>query len=582
MGKYSPNVIANCLASCAMHNPGGEVVVYGDRRVTWLELWTRSSKLANALIGLGVKKGDKVCFMFHNVPEFLEVNYAVQAAGAVPVPMNYRFIAREVEYQAGHCDASVFIYDSLFNAAVEGAAPRLSKIESFIRLGEGELSGALDYEEVVKSGVARDPEVENDWDDVAAMIYTGGTTGFPKGVMLTYAAHAEMHSALLARVVTRAVDVQLTDEQMAGVGDTFPLPGAKLVLPLTRTGAFKRFMKREGVYKAIYKGLYRAYTHPEVARFAYDKTLKYMIPSMPLFHDASYQILFLASMFGNICFVLVDDVKFNPERVLALAEKEEILFMANVPTGWKKIVGFEGRHKFNLESVKIAATGAGAASAGLKKKIFETFPNIIVVDMFGQTEMTPITTFRIDADPSTLKDRSVGKSIIEAKVVDESGRELPQGEIGEILYKSKTVMKGYYKDEEKTGEVINDGWFRGGDLGYIDDEGEIRLVDRKKECINTGGEKVFPLEVEEVIHEHEAVDDACVIGVPDEDWGSTVRAVVQLKPGKDASEKEIIDFLRDKLAGYKIPKSVVFVKELPLSPVGKVLRAKIREQYGRP
>ena len=143
-------------------------------------------------------------------------------------------------------------------------------------------------------------------------------------------------------------------------------------------------------------------------------------------------------------------------------------------------------------------------------------------------------------------------------------------------------MKGYYKDDEKTAEAMTDGWFKGGDLGYFDADGEVRLVDRKKECINTGGEKVFPLEVEDVLHAHPDIQDVCVIGVPDEEWGSTVRAVVQPVPGASPDPAAIIEFCRGKLAGFKIPKSVVFVEELPLSPVGKVLRAKIRENYGKP
>jgi acyl-CoA synthetase (AMP-forming)/AMP-acid ligase II len=153
--------------------------------------------------------------------------------------------------------------------------------------------------------------------------------------------------------------------------------------------------------------------------------------------------------------------------------------------------------------------------------------------------------------------------------------------VGEIFYRSTTVMKGYYKEEEKTREVFEDGWFRSGDLGYVDDEGDLRLVDRKNECINTGGEKVFPLEVEEVIHQTGSVEEVAVIGVPDEEWGHAVRAVVQLKKGAAASAAEIIEFCRKELAGYKVPKTVVFVDELPLSPVGKVLRAKIRELYGK-
>ncbi|MBU4317059.1 MAG: AMP-binding protein, partial [Proteobacteria bacterium] len=161
-------------------------------------------------------------------------------------------------------------------------------------------------------------------------------------------------------------------------------------------------------------------------------------------------------------------------------------------------------------------------------------------------------------------------------------REVAPGEAGEILYRSSTVMKGYYKDEGKTKEVIEDGWFRSGDLGYIDTIGEIRLIDRKKECINTGGEKVFPLEVEEVISRHPKVDVVCIIGVPDEDWGHQVRGVVQLKAGETTRPEEIMEFCKGKLAGYKIPKSIVFVKEIPFSPAGKMLRQKVREAHGVP
>jgi len=310
-------------------------------------------------------------------------------------------------------------------------------------------------------------------------------------------------------------------------------------------------------------------------------TIPYMVPSFPFFHDASYQILVLMALMGNISFVLVPEVRFDPEKVLAAVEKEKPIFMANVPTGWKKLVNHPAVDKYNTSSIRIAATGAGACPVSLKRKMFEKFPEIIIADMFGQTEMTPITTFRLDMSPETLKERSVGKSIVDAKVVDETGEEVRQGEVGEIMYKSSTVMKGYYKDEDKTKEVMEGGWFRSGDLGYLDEEGEVRLIDRKKECINTGGEKVFPLEVEEVLHEHPAVEDVAVIGVPDEEWGSAVRAVVQLKKGEEAGAEELQEFCRDKLAGYKIPRSVVFVAELPLSPVGKVLRQKIRDMYGQ-
>ena len=254
--------------------------------------------------------------------------------------------------------------------------------------------------------------------------------------------------------------------------------------------------------------------------------------------------------------------------------------MANVPTGWQKIVSFPQALQYDRSSIEMAVTGGGSCPASLKKQILELFPRTVVVDAFGQTEMTPVTAFRIDADAERVEDRSVGKAIVEAKIVDEQGHAVPHGEIGEILYRSNTVMKGYYKDEEKTREVLEDGWFRSGDLGYFDDNSEIRTVDRKQECINTGGEKVFPLEVEEIIREHPKVDDVSVIGIPDPQWGSSIRAVVVLKDGATAAAEEIIDFCRGQMAGYKMPRSVVFVNEIPRSPVGKMLRQQVKALYG--
>jgi acyl-CoA synthetase (AMP-forming)/AMP-acid ligase II len=563
-----------------MHNPEGEFVVYGERRVTWGETAVRAKKIAQALIGLGVKKGDKVTFMFHNCPEFLEINFGVQVAGATPVPMNYRFIPREIEFQANHSDASVFIYESRWAENVEKAAPDLKGIKHFVRMGEGGMDAAMDYEEFVSSGAAVDPAVETDWGDPAVMIYTGGTTGFPKGVLLSYGAHLDMFSTLLANIVSRGLQVEMTEQQKRNLNESLESPILKSLLPLLRNGRFKKFIARPWTVKAIRKAARRVFSHPEAARRGYGITLKQMIPSMPLFHDASYQTILLAAMAGNSCYVLIPGVRFEPVKIFQAIETEQPLFMANVPTGWKKLVSHPDKDEYDLSSLRIAATGAGAASVELKKKMFEAFPNAIIADLFGQTEMTPVTSFRIDAGPETLKERSVGKSIVDIKVVDEDGDEVAPGQPGEIMYRSSWVMMGYYKDEDKTGEAMEGGWFKSGDLGYIDEDGEVRLIDRKKECINTGGEKVFPLEVEEVIHLHPKVEDVCIIGVPDEEWGSTVRAVVQLKKDEEAEPAEIMDFCRDKIAGYKIPRSVVFTDELPLSPVGKVLRQKIRELYG--
>jgi acyl-CoA synthetase (AMP-forming)/AMP-acid ligase II len=580
MAKYSPNIMANSFISCATHNPNGEIIVHGTRRITWAEHRQRVFKMADALVGIGVKKNDKVAFMFHNSPEFIETNWAIQVAGAIPTPMNYRFVPKEVEYQGNHSDAHVLIYDSRWAEAVEPAATSMPRVTHFICKGGSNLPGVIDYETFVGSGNDRDPQVETDWPDVAVIIYTGGTTGSPKGVLLTYGAHVEMFSVLLAQAAVRALTMDLSVRQHKSMMESLPIPAGKFLGPLFRTNLVKNLFKRPGTFEFLRKKIFEIFSNPDAARKGYRQTRRAMFPSMPFFHDASYANLVMGSLAGNICFVLPESISFDPAGVLELVERERVTNMSNVPTGWQKLVSFPGASRYDLRSLQMAVTGGGVCSAKLKKQILALFPNCVVMDAFGQTEMTPVTSFRLDADPDRIEDRSVGKAIVEARVVDENGNDVAPGQVGEILYRSGTVMKGYYKDEEKTQEVIADGWFKSGDLGYFDEAGEIRTVDRKKECINTGGEKVFPLEVEEILRNHPKVEDVCVIGVPHPEWGSAIRAVVALKKGEAAEPTEIIDFCRGQMAGYKIPRSVVFVQELPRSPVGKMLRQQVRNLYG--
>jgi acyl-CoA synthetase (AMP-forming)/AMP-acid ligase II len=465
---------------------------------------------------------------------------------------------------------------------VEAAAPGLKKMKHFIRRGEGGLESALDYEDLLSDAKDTDPKVANDWKDVAVMIYTGGTTGFPKGVMLTYQAHLDMFATLFTALSIRALTSNVKSKRHQRIVEGLPLPAPSILGPILRTRIVQKWLKGPRAEARLQQRARDIFSDPTAASKGYKRTRKYMYPSMPFFHDAAYANMMLGALSGSMTLVLPDSVRFDPSLILRLAEEEKITNMGNVPTGWKKLVSHPDAGRYDLSSIRVAATGGGVASASLKKQILKLFPNAMILDAFGQTEMTPVTSIRVDMDESQIQHRSVGRSIVEVRVVDENGKDLPPGEVGEILYRSSTVMKGYYKDEEKTREVMEDGWFRSGDLGYLDENGEIRVADRKKECINTGGEKVFPLEVEEVIAKHPKVDDVCVIGVPDEEWGTSVRAVIQLKKDNQAETKELLDFCRAELAGYKIPRSVLFVDELPRSPVGKMLREKVREVFGQP
>jgi len=582
MGIYSPNIFANSFLSIAQHNPEGEAIIFGDRRITWKALVSRIFRIANGLVKLGVRRGDTVALMFHNTPEFIETNYGIQVAGAVPTPMNYRFIPKEIAYQGNHCDAKVFLFDGIWAESIEPAVPEMRNIEHYICKGESAIDGVIDYEAFVDSGAETDPAVENDWEDTVVMIYTGGTTGFPKGVMLTYQGHLDMFSNMYAAMTTNSMAIDLPPERAKLLLEALPVPGKPLLGWLMRTNAFRKIMAKPGIYEYLRKSAYERYANPEKAVKGYQNVSKTMIPSMPFFHDASYAGLVSNALTGATCYVLPDSVRFDPGLILGLMEREKVAMVSNVPTGWRKLVSFPDAGRFDLSSVTSATTGGGACPTELKKQILSLLPNAMLIDGFGQTEMTPLTAFKIDTDPEKITDRSVGKPVVETRVVDEDGRDVPQGEPGEILYRSSTIMKGYYRDEEKTQEAMEDGWFKSGDLGYLDENGEIRVIDRKKECINTGGEKVFPLEVEEAILKHPGVAEVCVIGVPDEEWGHTVRAVIQPEPDETLEEQEIKDLCRQEMAGYKVPRSILFIDELPFSPAGKLLRQQVRERFGEP
>lgn len=568
-----PNIMANALANCAKYNPNGEFLIYGDRRITWSQLNERVNKLASALHNQGIRRGDNVILMFHNCPEFFETNYAIQKLGAVAVPMNYRFVPREIVYQTQHSGAVAFIFEELWLDQVKEALPELSGVKSFIMKGQPQ-AGLLDYEALIAANPPTEPSVNVYEEDTCVICYTGGTTGTPKGVMLTYKNHLSLLDTMIKGMVPRLHTMSLPETVRQRMG----LP--KLATGLLENAVTRWILQRTSLQNAMISAAKRLIGTPLALRLAQKQQIKQMMPSFPMFHDAAYQMAILAPITGNMTLVSPVNPHFDPQEVCVLIEREKPTLLGNVPTGWKKLLQYKEISNYDLSSVKIAATGGGVCSAALKKKIFDKFPGVIIADGFGQTEMTPTTSFKIDLTPEGLKDRSVGKPMVETRIVDEEGRDVPLGSVGEIIYRSGTVMKGYFKEEDKTAEVIKDGWFYSGDLGWIDEDGDIRVAERKKECISSGGEKIFPGEIEDILAEHPKIQDVCVIGVADDTWGSSVRAVIRLHAGDEASEDEIIDWCRGRMAGYKKPRSVLFVSEFPISAVGKVQRNKVRELYG--
>ncbi len=570
------------LVDLAKHNPKGIAVAYGDRRINWKDLNTRVNRFANALSALGIKKGDHAIIMFHDCPEFIESNYALQKIGAIPIPMNFRFVAREIEYQTNQSDSIMLIFEDLFLEEVNKARPNLRKVENYIclvREGKALPTDMLNYEELISKYPPSEPPVCTTENDVCTISYTGGTTGLPKGVVLTYNNFWNLTDGIVGDLLSRLIaDPKVNSGRL--LNRLSPIPGLGWVVDKL----ISNFATRPLTVKLIPRLLRRLFGTPIAPTLNRLTGGFSMFLNMPLFHMANYQVLMLGPMSGIMRYILRTSISFDPKEVLEIIEREKPLMAMLVPTQWKKVLDFPDIGKYDKSPLLIAFTGAGINPGEQKKMILKNFPNCAIVDVFGQTEMTPDTAIRIDSTVEGIKDRCVGKSVsgVERRIVNERGEDAPQGEVGEILYRSGTVMKEYYKDSEKTAEVMEGGWFHSGDLGYLDKEGELIIVDRKKEAISTGAEKVYPHEVEEILESHPKVKYACVIGVPDETWGQIVRAVVELQEGEEATQEEIINWCGDKMTSFKRPKSVIFTDSLPLNPVEKVLKDQVKEKYGKP
>ncbi|MEM3086195.1 MAG: class I adenylate-forming enzyme family protein [Halobacteria archaeon] len=638
------------LERYAKYIPADTCLVHGERRVTWGDLDRRASALARGLREMGVGRGDKGALLFRNSPEFLEANFALQKLGAIPVPLNYRYVAPELEYVVSNSDAKVLLLEEEFLPEVQRAN---LKVERVVRASGVKVPGGFrDYESLMRPGPFRSRVPKT---ATGVILYTGGTTGMPKGVVLTYEHFlrdvdkvARAMNAFLTplgkggkaesefqRRISRALESRLgafakalKDPEMAGLPVTIDQDPQKMTLKI-EDGKFRIYRGRpEGPHIYIFQrgnipeevgklqtflwsksrmakvkqmgrvlrgavtGQYKI--RPRKAGLRYlrlmrqhalaERTISHLFLGPPFFHGAGYAAMASWIISGEGVLVLPKSASFDPAEVVHAVREHHLHGLLLVPTMWKRLLDHLEREPVDAGSVVTALSGAALLPSETKKRILRAFPNALVVDVFGQTEMSPATSIQVDGDPEQVRERCVGFGLpgIEVSIRDADGREVPAGQTGEIWYKSDTVMDGYYKDAERTARVLKEGWFRSGDLGWRDADGRIYTVERVQECINSGGEKVYPLEVEEVLVKHPAVQEACVIAFPHPDWGESVRAVVQLKPGARASPDELMAWCQGKMAGYKKPRSVVFAESLPITPVGKIQRGKVREIYGKP
>ncbi|HOM13316.1 MAG TPA: long-chain fatty acid--CoA ligase [Rubrivivax sp.] len=506
--------IGNWTTLHAQRNPERRAFVDAntDRSCSFGEVERRTNALAHALQARGVRKGDRVALMALNSPHFLEVAIAVAKLGAILVPINFRLTASEVRYildDAAPCVlfASTQMLDTARKAAGGSLVRHVVEIAAAAKRAAGD---GADFEAWIAAGSPERAPVRVLADDVATIMYTSGTTGFPKGAMLTHANHL--------------------------------------------WNAFTHFAMTEGL----------------VAR---DVSLV----SAPLFHIGAFGIYTLPLIYLGGTSVIMES--FAPAGWLDAVEKYRPTLAFCVPAMWAAIAaaGLQGRE---LASLRYTISGGAPCPLVLIEQL--RAHGMVFTEGFGLTETAPVAS-ALGAGEVLTHAGSVGKPIahVEYRIADDAGRDVPVGQTGELMIRGPNVFVGYWQKAAATREALDeDGWFHSGDLARADEQGFYYIVDRKKDMVISGGENVYPAEIEQVLYQHPDIAEVAVLGTPDARWGEAVTAVVVLKAGARLTEEDLVAWARERLAGYKCPRVVQFIDILPRTATGKILKRELRKRWG--
>lgn len=509
--------IGKFFTNSAMTFPDNLAIAYGAQELSYKEANERINKLANALNELGIKKGDHVALIQYNTPSFLETVFACFKAGIAIVPINHRLHPAEVSYIIDNSEAVAIFLSEEFKEDIQSRRSETPKIKHYVCMSNPPPE-MMNYEDLLKGKSSQYEEVEVTRDDVAWIFYTSGTTGRPKGAMLT-------HGNLLAMTMNYYADLS----------------------PL-------------GPDDAILHGA-------------------------PLSHGSGlYALPNIAKAAAN---VILESKSFEAKAVCETIEKRKITNMFMAPTMIKILITSPDIGKYDLSSLHTVTYGGAPMYVEDLKEAVQKMGQIFV-QIYGQAEC-PMTISYLrkeehlvegtEKQMRRLSSAGITRTDIEIKIVDEGDNIVAPGVMGEIACRGEEVMKGYWEKPEATAESLKGGWLHTGDLGLVEQDGYLYIMDRAKDMIISGGENIYSREVEDVILEYPAVHEVAVIGVPDDYWGEAVKAVVVLKGGIKATDAEIIDFCKNNMSSYKKPKTIEFIDSLPKNSYGKVLKTELREKY---
>lgn len=516
MHNHDEMILTDLCRRNAIRFPDKTAVIFEDIRYTFKEFQERTNRMAHALLKLGVKKGDRVAVLMNNSHRYMELYFSIPKCGAIITPLNYRLAGRELSWILNNAEANTLIVEEGYIQTIDPIESELKTVNNIVCIGKGKPE-MLDYEEIIADASPDEPEVDIHEGDVMSIFYTSGTTGNPKGAMLT-------HRNILSNCQAICI------ENRVRFGDTFFIVS-------------------------------------------------------PMYHTITPACMY-AHMYRGNTNVVVD--QFDPKLVLETIEREKVTHLFLVPSMIIFTLEYPDVGKYDLSSLRFLLYGGSPMPADRIKQCKDVF-GCDLIQGFGMTEIGPCYVsvlspedhrkFAFENNEEKLTSVGLNHSNTEMKIVDDDDNPVPVGTVGEICVRGQNVMKGYWKMPRETEEALKDGWFHTGDLGKMDDEGYLYVMDRKKDMIISGGENIYSAEVENVLSSHPAVLEVAVIGVPDKQWGEAVKAIVALREGMNATEQELIEYCKENLASYKKPKTVDFMEALPRNVMGKVLKTELREKY---
>lgn len=570
--------------------PQREALVVGDKRLTWRELHYNCNRAANALMKLGIKKNEKVGCMLRNCNQFVEIFIACLEVRTSPININYRYKEEELHYILDNGDVTVLICHPEYEALVEAVRPRLPLLRQVVVMGPS-WAGNIEWDSLVEGLPVTIPKTA--WGRGRStdefLFFTGGTTGMPKGVIWPH----ENFIQTIANSVSHAVfkNFKLLAQS--------PSPGpdkliAALELPLNSL-PFMKYLSAKVLGSRFFMGIIsdfiaeHGFMPPGFSPLIYNlsNAMKILIGS-PLMHGAAWVGVVSTICAGGTMYFLPDSLHFDPHALWGMVEKERVKVVVIIGDAFAvPLLEALEKKAYDLGSIICLASGAVKLSTSMKDKLHEKLPHALIADTLIATEgggaVSEVSTSGNGSKEHHFKISSTGKFPV--MVIDENRQFVKPGSkvVGRLAY-GGPQSKGYWKDPQKTEQTyIRAGgrtWVIVGDMCTVDEDGSISFIGRSSDCINSGGEKIYPYEIENVIMSHHAVHDVAVVGIPHPRWGSAVAAVIQLHNGlKDdkALEKDLNFFVNDRLSDYKCPRYWVFVDTLDRTDAGKVQRNKIQE-----